>query len=264
MKLNRFLSLQAVLLLSCTLAISSCGKKSDDYNLDDDTEQEGGGDAGAATIDPATAATITGTVNFEGAAPAPEMIDMSADQVCMANSTPETREKQEVMVKDGKLANVFVYVSKGLDGKFKPPTEPAVLDQHGCAYHPHVLGVMVGQPLEITNSDETLHNIHPTPQKNKAFNLAQPTKGSKHEVTFDQEEVMIPVSCDVHGWMRSYVGVLPHPAFATSGTDGKFSFKAPPGTYTITAWHEKLGKQEQQVTVGASETKDLTFTFKAQ
>jgi hypothetical protein len=263
MKLKRFLSLNTAVLLALAVAVSACGKK----NKYTEEEPEEGGAAAASggnKIDPATAGTVSGTIVFDGAAPAPIVTDVSADAVCSTNPVTDPALTQEVAVKDGKLANVFVYVSKGLDGTFDPPAEAVTLDQKGCRYHPHVLGMVAGQKIKIINSDATLHNVHPTPKNNPAFNLAQPTAGKVDEKSFDKEEVMVPVSCDVHGWMHSYIGVLNHPAFDVSKEDGKFTFKAPPGTYTITAWHEKLGKQDQQVTIGKGETKDVTFTFKAQ
>ena len=167
---------------------------------------------------------------------------------------------------DGKsLANVFVYVKNGLGNYiYDTPTETARIDQDGCRYHPHVFGMRVGQPLEILNSDPTLHNIHATPKLNSEFNTGQPIEGMKTTHTFDKPEVMVPFKCDVHGWMNAYVGVLDHPYFAVTDKEGKFSLKTlPAGTYTIEAWHERLGAQEQMVTIGAKETKDVAFTFKA-
>jgi plastocyanin len=262
MKFNRF-SIYAALLLSCSVAIAACGGK-DEFEFEDD-EDENGAATTEAAVDPATAATITGVVNFEGTAPAPTPVKMESDPVCNAAAgSVKPEETQEVVVTGGKLANVFVYVSGGMEGKsFPAPAEAASLNQEGCRYHPHVLGVVVGQTLKIKNSDATLHNVHGTPAKNKQFNIAQASQGKENDIVFDQEEVMIPISCDVHGWMRSYVGALPHPFFATSGTDGAFSIKGlPPGDYTLTAWHEKLGKQEQKVTVAAKDTKNITFSFK--
>ena len=167
---------------------------------------------------------------------------------------------------DGKsLANVFVYVKDGLGNYvYDPPSEMAHIDQKECRYHPHVFGMRVGQQLEISNSDPTLHNIHATPKSNTEFNNGQPIQGMKMTHTFTQREVMVPFKCDVHGWMNAYVGVLDHPYFATTGTDGTFSLKSlPPGTYTNEAWHERLGASTQSVTLGAKETKDVAFTFKA-
>ena len=167
---------------------------------------------------------------------------------------------------DGKsLANVFVYVKDGLGNYvYDTPTEAARIDQKECRYHPHVFGMRVGQPLEILNSDPTLHNIHALPKANAEFNNGQPIQGMKMTHTFDKPEVMVPFKCDVHGWMNAYVGVLDHPYFAVTDKDGKFELKdVPAGTYTIEAWHEKGGAMTQSVTLGEKESKDANFTFKA-
>jgi hypothetical protein len=133
-----------------------------------------------------------------------------------------------------------------------------------CRYHPHVFGMRVNQPLTIVNSDPTLHNIHAIPKANKEFNNGQPIQGMKMTHTWETKEVMVPFKCDVHGWMNAYVGVLDHPYFQVTGKDGKFDLKTvPPGTYTIEAWHEKLGAMTQSVTLGPKATKEITFTFKA-
>src|SRR5205814_8913459 len=160
---------------------------------------------------------------------------------------------------------VFVYVQGG-PGSYEEdiPSTPATIDQKGCRYHPHVFGMRVGQPLEIVNSDPTLHNIHALPKGNQEFNTGQPIQGMKTSHTFTAKEVMVPFKCDVHGWMNAYVGVLDHPYYAVTDKDGKFDLKTlPPGTYTIEAWHEKLGPQEQKVTIGEKETKEIAFTCKA-
>ena len=167
---------------------------------------------------------------------------------------------------DGKsLENVFVYVKDGLGNyAFDVPTQPATIDQKDCRYHPHVFGMRVGQPLEIINSDPTLHNIHALPKSNQEFNTGQPIQGMKTTHTFTAKEVMVPFKCDVHGWMNAYVGVVNHPYFAVTDKDGKFELKGvPPGTYTIEAWHEKLGTMTQSVTLGQKDSKEINFTFKA-
>ncbi|HVK40706.1 MAG TPA: carboxypeptidase regulatory-like domain-containing protein [Candidatus Kapabacteria bacterium] len=260
MNLQRLSAFALAALVSASI-LGGCGKSREDELFG---EADGDGGGSVAKIDPATAATVAGSVVFEGTAPAPTPIDMSSDGICAAS--PDAKSGAgDIQIKDGKVANVFVYVSKGLEGqRFEAPKEAATLDQKGCRYHPHVVGMMVGQPLKISNSDPTLHNVHPTPKKNKGFNQAQPNQGMVFEKTFPDEEIMIPFSCDVHGWMRSYVGVLSHPFFGVSGADGAFSLEGlPPGTYTVKAWHEKFGEQEQEVTVAAKESKNITFTFKA-
>ena len=197
-------------------------------------------------------------------APKNAAIKMNADPKCLTfNKTPQFQETYEVGSDGKSLANVFVYVKDGLGNYvYDTPTEPAKIDQQDCRYHPHVFGMRVGQPLEIVNSDPTLHNIHAMPKGNSEFNTGQPIQGMKTTHTFNKPEVMVPFKCDVHGWMNAYVGVLDHPYFAVTDKDGKFELKTlPPGTYTIEAWHEKLGTQEQKVTIGEKETKDITFTF---
>lgn len=228
----------------------------------------GGDDAADADAVPKTpadmskAVEVSGTVLFEGTPPAPEAYDVSSDEYCGVRHEGGVIYSNDVVVNDGKLANVFVYVSKGLEGySFPTPTEAAVLDQRGCAYEPHMLGIMTGQPLEIRNSDSTLHNVHAMTKNNKAFNLAQDV-GKTDRKTFEKEEVMIPIVCDVHGWMKSWLAVLPHPAYAVSGQEGVWSFRVPPGEYTVTAWHERYGKQEVQLTAREGEPATLNFTFR--
>jgi uncharacterized protein (DUF2141 family) len=230
-------------------------------------EGQQGSAPAASAVDPATAASVSGVVAFEGTPPANAPIKMNADPVCTKeNPTPQTQET--FMVKDGKLGNVFVYVQDGLGGRtFPAPTDPVVLDQKACRYHPHVFGIMVGQPMRILNSDPTLHNIHAIPGTNQEFNTAQPIQGMKtdHIFTAKEEKVVIPFKCDVHGWMNAYAGVLDHPYFAVTDEDGKFSIKnLPPGTYKLTAWHEKAGTKSMDVTVAAKESKeDANFSFSA-
>ena len=217
-------------------------------------------------VDASTAGDVKGTVVIDGTAAKNEPIRMNADPVCVKqNSSPQFQETYTVGSDGKSLANVFVYVKDGLGNYiYDTPTESAKIDQMNCRYHPHVFGMRVGQPLEIINSDPTLHNIHALPKGNKEFNTGQPIQGMKTTHVFTAKEVMVPFKCDVHGWMNAWVGVLDHPFYAVTSADGSFSLKGlPPGTYTIEAWHEKLGTQTQTVTVGEKETKDLAFTFKA-
>ena len=221
---------------------------------------------GALKVDTAVAGTVKGVVNFEGTAPKNEAIKMNADPVCVKQNKDPQFQETYLVADDGKtLGNVFVYVKDGLGNYiFDTPTAPAKIDQQNCRYHPHVFGIRVNQPLEIVNSDPTLHNIHAMPKGNAEFNNGQPIQGMKMTHTFTAKEVMVPFKCDVHGWMNAYVGVLDHPYFATTEKDGKFELKdLPPGTYTIEAWHEKMGPQTATVTLGQKETKDVNFTFKA-
>jgi plastocyanin len=218
----------------------------------------------AKKVDSATAGTISGKAVLEGTAPENPVINMSSDPACSGANKGEVRS-ETYMVDKGGLQNVFVYIKDGLGNKylFDTPMDPVKLDQRGCHYIPHVIGVRVGQPLEIVNSDNTMHNVHGMPQTNQEFNFGQPVPGLKQAVTFTAPEVMIPFKCDVHSWMRAYIGVVNHPYFAVTGSGGTFTLRdVPAGTYTIEAWHEKSGTQTQRVTLGAKESKEITFTFK--
>lgn len=215
-------------------------------------------------VDPATAGTVAGTVTFDGTAPKPAVVRMDSDPNCASQGATGTDESV-VVGGGGTLQNVFVYVKDGLGNlRFPVPSNTILLDQKGCRYVPHVLGAQVGQIVEILNSDPTLHNVHAVPAANREFNTGQPLPGLKHVHRFSTREVMVPFKCDVHPWMRAYIGVLDHPYFAVTGPDGTFQLAGlPPGTYTIEAWHETLGTQTQSVTIGAKETGNVAFSFKS-
>jgi plastocyanin len=219
--------------------------------------------APTATVDPATAGEIIGKVSFTGTKPTMPRIRMDAVPACTeANSEPVYSE--EVVVNDnGTLRNVYVYVKEGLgDRAFPAPAESVKLDQKGCKYTPHVLGIVAGQNLEITNSDPTNHNVHPTPTQNREWNQSQPPGAAPIKQTFARAETMVPVKCNVHPWMKAYIGVQRHPFFSVTGADGTFTIKGlPPGNYTVEAWHEKYPAMQQQVTVGEKETKTVDFSF---
>jgi len=223
--------------------------------------------AATATSDPsADGGTITGKIKFTGTAAKNPTIDMSEEAACKAKYPSPPTEEVVVAGAANALANVFVYVSAGLpaNAKYQAPSTAVVLDQNGCRYHPHVLGIMVGQNLEIKNSDPLLHNIKAVAKKNRGFNVSQPNAGMTRDVTFSAPEVMVNLECNVHGWMHAYLGVRPDPFFAVSGQDGSFKIEGlPPGTYTIEAWHEKFGTQTATVTIAATETKTANITFAA-
>jgi plastocyanin len=208
-------------------------------------------------------ATVTGKVKFTGVKPAMPKVDMSDEAVC-AKKYPTPPTDESVMVgPTGGLENVFVYVKEGLPAgaTYPVPATPVELDQDGCRYHPHVLGIMVGQTLAIKNADGILHNIKAKGVKNRPFNVSQPTSMTTPR-TFTAPEVMVPLECNVHGWMHAWLGVLAHPFYAVTGADGSFTLKdLPPGTYTIEAWHEKYGTQTATVTVTAGPAKTANFTF---
>lgn len=206
--------------------------------------------------------SISGTIKFEGKAPPMKKIKMGADPICSAKHTDTPTTEWLLSGENGELMNVFVYIKEGVTGDYPAPSEPVVIDQNGCIYKPHVLGARVGQSIEILNSDGTLHNIHAKPKINKEFNKAQPKFKKKLTVSFDKAEVMIPFKCDVHPWMSAWIGVLDHPFFTVTGENGSFTISGlEAGTYTVEAWHERLGKQTSTATIKTDETVNIDFTF---
>ncbi len=242
-----------VAVISVLLFGASCSKPS--------TPTAAPAQAVAATpIDLATTASISGVVHFTGAVPAPQKIDMSADSGCKGQNQSEF-----VVANDGRLANVLVYVKDGLAGyTFAPPIEKVTIAQQGCRYVPHVAAAMVGQPVEFLDNDDTLHNIHPMPKNNPEWNQSQMPNGGQFARSFNSAEIMIPVKCNQHPWMKMYLNVLGNPFYAVTGKDGSFELKGlPPGTYTVAAVHEKYGEQEMKITVGPMDNKqDVTFDFR--
>ena len=243
------------LMTVAAMTVLGCSKKSEEQPAANAPAA-----APAATpIDPATAATVSGTVKYDGTAPKAAKIDMSQDPACQGGNTAEN-----VVVVGGNLENVFVYVKDGLGNRtFDVPTQPVTLDQSGCRYKPHVLGVMAGQTITINNDDPTTHNIHPTPKDNREWNESQAPKAPALEKSFAREEIMLPVKCNQHPWMRMFVNVVKNPFYAVTGPDGKYEIKGlPPGDYTIAFVHEKLGEQDQKVTLAPKDTKTVDASFK--
>lgn len=191
---------------------------------------------------------------------------MDGDPACVQGDGPNPPSDAVLIANDGAIRHVFVYLKSGLDSAytFPTPADPAVLDQQGCLYRPRVLGVRVGQPLNIVNSDATFHNVHALPKVNAEFNQGQPAKSQPARRVFKTPEVMVRFKCDVHGWMAAWVGVVSHPFFAVTGADGTFTLAGvPPGTYTVEAWHEKFGTRTAQVTVGDRAAATASFAFAA-
>lgn len=213
--------------------------------------------------DPATAGSISGEIHFSGHKPAMHLVDMSDDPACVHAHHGRQYEQSIVLGPRDGLANVFVYVEKGLEGKtFEAPSTPVVIDQTGCWFVPRVLGVQVGQPIKIINSDPVTHNIHPQAEINRAWNHSQGPGDPPIERRFTRPEIMIPVKCNIHSWMHAWIGVLPYPYFAVSNDKGSFFIPdLPPGTYTIAAWQEKLGTQRQTITIAPGQKANLSFKF---
>jgi plastocyanin len=211
-------------------------------------------------------AEISGVVRYVGPVPEMRTLDMAQDPACEKGHTQPPQSESFVMGEGGTLGNVLVQVRAGGDaaGEHPVPSEPAVLDQLGCLYHPHLLVVRVGQPLKVLNSDDTFHNVHGAPRHNEAFNDAMPKFRKELIRTFTASEPEpFPVTCDVHPWMHSWIAVLDHPYFAVTAADGRYTLSGfPPGTYRVEAWHERLGRQSAEVTVGEGErvTHAILFT----
>ncbi len=227
-------------------------------------EEDGGSAASAVMVqvDPGTAATLSGVVSFSGDLPRFPPVNMSAEPDCMKLHQGRVPSDRAV-VTDGKLRHVLVRISKGLEGKQFPVRSDLVnLNQVGCIYRPHVVAVQRGQALNITNSDETTHNVHPLPRENREWNKSQTSGAPAINYSFPRAEMKIAVKCNIHPWMQAYIHVIEHPYFAVTGADGSFEIgNLPPGTYTLQAVHEQFGEQETEITVGASESKQVDFAF---
>ncbi len=215
-------------------------------------------------VDPATAGSIQGKVTFDGTIPPHKRVDMSADPLCEGlHKTPQFDDSISA-ARSGALANVFVYVKAGLEGKkFPPPPQPVTINQQGCWFTPRVLGIQTGQTLEVDNSDPVTHNIHPRPHLNREWNQSQDSGSPPLIRHFTAPEIMIRVKCNIHSWMHAWIAVVDNPYYAVTGPDGKFDLSnLPPGNYTIEAWQEDLGIQRQEVAVTPQKTTDVFFIFK--
>jgi plastocyanin len=257
--------LKRVIVASIAIAVGAIFMATSCKRGGDANKNEGGGDTPKpAYTSKGDEGSITGKISFNGTAPTPKKIDEGQDPYCAG--APGEKTTEDVVVSNGKLANVFVYVKSGgaVDKySFTAPATDVVLDQKGCRYHPHVIGLESGQNLKVVNSDQTTHNVHPSPSKNPEWNQSQAPGAPPIEKKFNKPETLIPVKCNQHPWMKAYIGVLAHPFYAVSSeADGSYTIKGlPPGEYTIVAWHEKFPEQTQKVTVAAKETKALDFTF---
>ena len=236
----------------CVVLCSACGEKEPPKAARQPTP-----------LDLSTAATISGQVRFAGAVPEQTVLQLGGWSECAAQHPGGRPYAGDILVNDGKLQNAVVYVKEGLgDRVFAVPTEPVTIDQKGCVFLPRIAAVQVDQPLRFLNSDPTAHNVHGLPKNSPQWNFSLGVKGASRTISVDKPEAMIEIKCDVHPWMRAYLGVFDHPYFALSGADGSFALKdLPPGEYTIEAWHERFGTRSQKVSLGAKETTDIVFTF---
>jgi plastocyanin len=213
-------------------------------------------------LDRASTGTIAGTVTLAGTPPSMATLRMTAE--CAAQH-PAAVPTGDVVVHDGRVENAYVYIKDGLGERvFAAPAEPVVIDQVGCVYRPHVVGVQTCQPITFKNSDSFLHNVHGTPTVSSQWNFSMGVQGSTRTVRIPKPEVPVEVRCDVHPWMRAYVAVSAHPYFAVTGADGRFVLRdVPAGDYLVASWHERFGTRETRVTLGAKDTKDLAFAYAA-
>lgn len=256
MKTSRNQVLLAAVLLVC---IAGCGTS----HTQSDANKSTAAAEATLRVDPNIEATITGKVTLEGEPPKFAPIDMSSEPGCK-NSSP-VYPQTVVAGNDGSLANVVVYVKGGLGNyRFDPPASPAVLRQKDCMYEPHIVALMVNQPLEIRNDDPTVHNIHLLPKTSEQWNHSQTPGAAPLTTSFALPEMAIPVECNVHPWMRSYMFVFSNPYYAVTSPTGTFELtNLPPGSYTIEAWQEKYGVLDQTITVGPKESKTLAFVYRS-
>ncbi|NBO65209.1 MAG: hypothetical protein EBU88_10280 [Acidobacteria bacterium] len=213
-----------------------------------------------------TAGQVRGRAVFTGARTKSHPVNMDGDPQCeRLHDRPVVDEEVALSRLDGedRLANVFVYVKSGLEGKvFEPPNDPVVIEQRGCWFGPRVQGIMVGQTFKVINSDPLTHNIHPLAKINREWNQSQSPGDAPLTRRFSQPEVMVRIKCNIHHWMHAWVGAVAHPYFAVTGSNGIFNLTGlPPGSYTIEAWHERLGRVEHQVTLAEKGHLELIFSF---
>lgn len=247
--------MRTITITTCVLLLAAVGCKKPSNSAPEPAKNY-------TTIDWTNSGTISGTIHFTGKPPQRIAIDMGQDPVC---SLAPANLTEQFVTENGGLENVFVYVKVGLGSKaYAPPSSPVVMDQKGCRFVPHVVGVMAGQPIQFTNSDATMHNVHmiPTISTNQSVDVSQPPNGSPETRTLSTPELMIPVRCNNHPWMEGFINVVSNPFYAVSGEDGHFTIKGvPPGSYTIVSDHQVLGQKTTEVTVSAGKTSIIDISY---
>ena len=243
--------MRVVLVVACLLTLVGCSRKAPEPEY--------------FSADASTAARVSGTVRFTGKTPESKPISMAVDEDCEKLHRTPVSSATVVVDADGSLANALVYVKSGLEGKkFEPPKEAVVLDQRGCMFVPRVVSLRAGQTLSVKNSDPVSHNIHPRPTENREWNQQMSPESPDLQRRFARPEIMIPVRCNVHSWMRAWIAVLDHPFFAVTKENGAFEWSSlPPGEYTVAVWHETLGEVTKTVSVKPKEVVKLDFTYAA-
>jgi hypothetical protein len=252
--------LLGVTIMTLAVALIGCGSKQATSETPATSAPAG------KSVDATTAGSITGTIKLDGAPPKMKVINMSAEPACAKDHAAQPAMTEDVIPgENGTLQDVVVYLKGDFSQyTFTAPATPASIDQKGCQYHPHVLALMTDQTFQVINSDPVTHNIHPLPKDNREWNQSQPPGSAPIDQDWAHPEVAIPVKCNIHPWMKMYIAVFGNPYFEVTGKDGSFDIKnVPPGTYTLTAWHERYGTAEQSVTVQPKESKSVTLTFKA-
>ena len=269
-----------MLCTSSLVVLAGCGgEKNGTTQSEADGSPVEGGTAGAGTEtarigtasrrpqkpwDPSVGtATIKGVVRFKGKPPERKVLDMSSDSVCCRLNRKPILAEAVLVNADGMLKNVLVWVRRGLEEwEFPPPGDPVLLDQVGCMFRPHVLGVRVDQGVTIRNSDPVFNNPHVFPKRNTGFNFTQAQQGMEETRSFPLPETMILVKCDIHPWESAYIHVIPHPYFVVTADDGFFELpNLPPGDFVLQAEHESLGKKTAKVTVAKGESATIEFSF---
>ncbi len=215
-------------------------------------------------VDPQTAGAVHGKVTFTGKAAPMKSVDLTEDPECAKlHKKPLLNDSLIVDPKSKAVANVFVHIKQGLEGKtFEPPSQPVAISQKGCWFSPRVFGIQVGQTLRVTNDDPVTHNIHPLAQVNREWNQSQDAGSEALTRKFTKPEVMVKVKCNIHPWMRGWIGVVDGPYFSVTGVDGGFEIgNLPPGNYVVEAWHEELGAKQMNVTIAPSAKPELNIAF---